>query len=514
MVVLLVALIAGACGASPSGADSGTARISISAPTALDPAVSGDAQSSAVIAQFFETLTAIDRSLVLQPALADSWRVEDGGRRIVFHLRPEQRFSDGTPLRAGDVVRSWLRVIDPDAPSPLHTLLHDVRGAAAYVAGEGIADDVGLRADDAAGDVIVDLDRPSSEFPSIVAGPTFGVVPPTIDDPGALRAGDGFVASGGYRLTAETGSELTLAANPNYWAGKPALGTITVVTDLGGASPVERFESGELDYAQISGFDASWIAYDEVLGPQLRTVPALSTDFYGFDTTIPPFDDVRVRRAFGAAVDWRRIARLAVDDPAAVATSMVPPGIPGRSDRDVLPRHDPAAGRALLAEAGFPGGAGFPDVTLVTGGTSTDEAVVAELKRELGVTVTVENMDFGDYFARLDTDAPAMWSLSWIADYPGRNDFLGVLLGTGSANNYSRWTSPEFDAAIADAATLTDPAAVAAAYDRAEDVVQRDVPVVPLTYSTGWALSREGFLGADQNGLGSLRFAGLAWADR
>jgi oligopeptide transport system substrate-binding protein len=153
-------------------------------------------------------------------------------------------------------------------------------------------------------------------------------------------------------------------------------------------------------------------------------------------------------------------------------------------------------------------------VTLVTGSTSTDEAVVAELKRELGITVNVENMDFGDYFARLDTDAPAMWSLSWIADYPGRNDFLGVLLGTGSANNYSRWTSPEFDGAIADAAALTDPASVAAAYDRAEDVVQRDVPVVPLTYSTGWALSREGLLGAGQNGLGSLRFAGLAWGDR
>jgi oligopeptide transport system substrate-binding protein len=514
MVVLLVALIAGACGESPSGPDSGTARISISPPSDLDPAVSGDAQSSAVIAQFFETLTAIDQSLVLQPALAESWRVEEGGRRIVFHLRPAQRFSDGTPLRASDVVRSWLRLIDPDSPSPLHTLLHDVRGAAAYVAEEGTADDVGLRADDAAGEVIVDLDRPSSEFPSIVAGPTFGVVPPTIDGPGALRAGDGFVASGGYRLAAETDSEMTLAANPNYWAGKPALGTITVVTDLGGASPVEGFESGELDYAQISGFDASWIVYDEVLGPQLRSVPALSTDFYGFDTTAPPFDDVRIRQAFGAAVDWRRIARLAVDDPAAVATSMVPPGIPGRSERDVLPQHDPNAGRALLAEAGYPGGAGFPDVTLVTGGASTDEAVVAELVRELGIRVTVENMEFGDYFDRLDTDAPAMWSLSWIADYPGRNDFLGVLLGAGSANNYGRWSSPEFDTAIAEAAALTDPAAVAAAYDRAEDVVQRDVPVVPMSYGTGWALSREGFLGAGQNGLGSLRFAGLAWADR
>jgi oligopeptide transport system substrate-binding protein len=240
----------------------------------------------------------------------------------------------------------------------------------------------------------------------------------------------------------------------------------------------------------------------------------MSTDYYGFDTTSPPFDDVLVRRAFGAAVDWRRISRLAADDPAAVANSMVPTGIPDRSDRDVLPVHDPSAARALLAEAGYPGGAGFPALTLVTGGSAYDEAVVTELERELGITVDAETMDFESYFDRLDADAPAMWFLSWVADYPGRNDFLGVLLGSGAINNYGDWSSPDFDAAIADAAGATDPDAASQAYDRAEDVVQRDVPVVPMSYGTGWALSRDGFLGAGQNGLGSVRFAGLAWEDR
>ena len=116
MVLVLVVLIAGACGGSPSGAASGTARISIGAPSVLDPAASGDAQSSAVIAQFFETLTAIDESLQLQPALAESWRVEEGGRRIVFHLRPDLRFSDGSPLRAGDVKLRGRRLRHPDLP--------------------------------------------------------------------------------------------------------------------------------------------------------------------------------------------------------------------------------------------------------------------------------------------------------------------------------------------------------------------------------------------------------------
>ncbi|HEV8697013.1 MAG TPA: peptide ABC transporter substrate-binding protein [Candidatus Limnocylindrales bacterium] len=512
LAILLVALIAGACGNGPSGAsDEGTARILIGSPTTFDPAIVGDAQSGAVINQFFEPLTTVDPSLELRPTLAESWRMEEDGRRIVFRLRPNLRFSDGTPLRAADVVRSWLRVIDPEGPSPLATLLLDVRGAREYLAGEGSADGVGLTAADASNEVVVELLRPAADFPAIVAGSTFGVVPPGIDEPLALDPGDAFVASGGYRPVSADGSAIVLAANPEYWAGRPALPNITLVTDVGGMSPVAAFEGGDLDYAPVSPSDATWIAYDQTLGPQLRATPSLSTDYYGFNVETPPFDDVRVRQAFAAAVDWRRISTLAVPDPAMVATSMVPPGIPGRSDRDVVPKHDPEGARALLADAGFPGGRGFPDVTLTTGGNAYDEAVVGELRRELGINVHPEVMDFDAFFERLDSDAPAMWFLSWVADYPGRNDFLGVLLSTGASNNYGNWTSTEFDAAIADAGAATDEAATSAAYDRAEEIVQRDVPVIPMSYGSGWALSRDGLLGASENGLGGIRLAGLAW---
>ena len=149
----------------------------------------------------------------------------------------------------------------------------------------------------------------------------------------------------------------------------------------------------------------------------------------------------------------------------------------------------------------------------MTGGSGYDDAIVAELKRELGVTVNSEVMDFGSYFERLEVDPPQIWSLSWVADYPGRNDFLGVLLGSAASNNYGRWVSPEFDAAIEDAKSQADPAAAAVAFDRAEEIVQRDVPIVPISYGTGWALARDGLLGAGQNGMGIIRMAGLAWAE-
>jgi ABC-type oligopeptide transport system substrate-binding subunit len=105
-----------------------------------------------------------------------------------------------------------------------------------------------------------------------------------------------------------------------------------------------------------------------------------------------------------------------------------------------------------------------------------------------------------------------MWTLGWIADYPGANDFLGVLLGTDSADDYGGWSSKPFDQAVTDALAATDPAVARAAYERALAVVQSDVPAVPLAYGDGWALSRTGLLGAGENGLGIQRMAGLAWA--
>ena len=474
-------------------------------PATLDPAKQGDIDSARATAQIFESLTAFDESLVLRPALASSWDLSADGRRVVFHLRPGLAFSDGTPITAADVVRSWRRLIDPAHPAPLVTLLLDVQGVLPFLGGQLIdPDQVGIHADGS--DVVVDLDRPGADFPVIVASPTFAVVPPF--DCATPVLGQCGVASGGYVVKSVSDEELTLKANPRYWAGPPAISTLHLLIDLGGRSPVEIFEDGKVDWTPIAPNDATWVQYDTKLGPALREIPSLSVAYVGFDTARPPFDDVRVRRAVAMAVGWQRIAGLSNygDLP---AISMVPPGIPGRSDQPSAPAYDPASARQLLAEAGYPGGAGFP--TVVLGGGAFDEAIEADLERELGVTVRREHHK--DYYKRLAIDPPALWVLSWIADYPGQNDFLGVVLGTGSPSNYGRWSSTEFDAAITAAQSTRDPAEASRAFDQALAVLVAEVPTVPLAYSgPGWALSRRGLLGAGVNALGIPRFAGLAWA--
>ncbi len=518
-IAALLAIVALAIGLAPAvstltparAASSDELKILSGPPTTLDPAVQGDAGSAAITAQLFETLTTFDTALNLRPALAASWQVDDAGRRVTFTLRPDLTFSDGSRLTAADVVRSWLRLVDPRSPSPLASLMDPVAGAAPYRRGEN-ADpaSVGLKAIDDS-HVEVRLDRPASDFPSIVASPTFGVVPPGVTGNGAGLAPATFVGSGGYRLANVSATELTLQANSHYWAGTPAISIVHLVTDIGGRSPVAAFEAGDVDYTPISDADATWIAYSTTLGPQLRRVPSISLTYFGFDTRKPPFNDVRVRQAFAQAVDWPRMVNLGSSGSTVPATSMVPPGIVGRSGQDYLPAYDPSAARAALAAAGYPGGAGFPAVRLVTGGTGYEDAIVRELHDVLKVPVAFETMDFGSYFTRLAQDPPAFWALSWVADYPDQNDFLGLLLGSGQTNNYGRWSNPAFDAAIASAGSTVDPAAQQSAYAAAQAVVAREVPVIPVAYDTGWALSRTGLLGAGQNGLGFLRLAGAAW---
>ena len=503
-----------AAAATPTAThEPGKVTVAMGSPETFDPAVAGDAGSAALIAQVFEGLTTVDADLVVRPALAESWTYTDGGRTAVFTLRDGLTFSDGTPLTAEDVKRSWLRVLDPVAPSPLASLLDEVEGAADYQRGRGSADAVGLEADGRT--LTVRFARPSTDFAAVAASPTLAVVPPAAGtSPDAFSPRAGFVGSGAYLPVSVSPSFIALTANDRYWAGTAAIGTVEVVTSFDGANPVEAFRTGDVDLTQVYSPFASWLAYDRELGSSLREGASVNLEYLGFDAASPPFDDARVRQAFAKAVDWRRLVALGSDGSDESATSMVPPAIPDRSSEDFLPAYDPDGARALLAEAGYPGGQGLPAVTFITNGNTHAAAIAAELERNLGVDIALETMDFSQYFDRLAADPPGMWIVDWVADYPGRTAILRLLLASDQQNNFGRWSSAAFDAALDEGSAATEPAGAMAAFDRAEAIVRDEAPVVPLSYGTSYWLARDGLLGAGENGLGFVRFAGLAWADR
>ncbi len=504
---------------APSGPDrtfaasNGSVTFLAGEPASIDPAHHGDLGSAQYVSQLYETLTAVDPQLNIRPALAASWQVTDNGTKVTFTLRDNLEFSDGSPLTAADVVHSWRRLFDPQNPSPLASLMADVKGARELLSGQTTdTSTLGVSAPDAK-TVVVDMVQGGGNLPAIVSSAPFAIVPPSVGNAEISPAPGAMVGSGAYTLASVSADAWTLKANPHYWAGKPAVDTVNMLLTLNGQSPVDAFSAGTMDITPILFTDAGWVAYDRQLGPSLREDPSLSVTYYGFETRTGPFADVRVRQAFAMAIDWQRLARLQDPLDSVPATGMVPAGMPGQPTGDFLPSFDVATARQLLAAAGYPGGAGLPPITFIGGGGGgSDAAIVAMLKVNLGVTVQYQTMDFGAYQQRLASNPPDIWSLSWVADYPSPNDFLGVLLGTGSTANEGGWSNSDFDAAVAQASSASDPAAALAAYTRAEQIVQDQVPVVPVSYGRSWSLVRAGLLGAAQNGTGILRLAGLQWA--
>ena len=197
---MLIGLWPQASGPVPtaSAVDTSTVRILAGTPQSLDPAHHGDQVSASYVSQMYETLTAVDPTLTIRPALAESWVVEDGGKRVTFTLRPDLTFSDGTPLTADDVVHSWRRLFDARNPSPLASLIADVVGARALLSGQATdIETLGVRAE---GDrtVVVDLERGGGDLPAIVSGAPFAVVPPTATDAEITPTPGSFVGSGAY----------------------------------------------------------------------------------------------------------------------------------------------------------------------------------------------------------------------------------------------------------------------------------------------------------------------------
>src|SRR5262249_33096335 len=157
--------------------------------------------------------------------------------------------------------------------------------------------------------------------------------------------------------------------------------------------------------------------------------------------------------------------------------------------------------RSLLAEAGYPGGAGFPSVSLETFGFPWDRLVVDQWAEQLGVDVSPETSSTEGLLDRVTRAGPAIWALDWRVGYRAPNDFLGVLAGVGQPNNFARWSSTEFDGAIDEARSATDAAGAMDGFARAETVLQDQVPMFAVAYGAPlWELTRTGLTGVARNG--------------
>jgi ABC-type transport system substrate-binding protein len=476
-------------------------------PGTLDPAYIANAADVQLLLQLYAGLTRLDETGEPYPSLASGWQVSPDGRTYEFRLREDLSFSDGSPLVAEDVRRSWLRLLDPATEATAPDVLNLIVGAPQRIAGTADEDAVGIRAPDDT-TLVVELRHPASYFVEITATPTTFVVPRNAAAGGTWQQPDRFVGSGPYVLDGTDGADLVLRANGRYVAGPPP---IEEIRWMGGieSNSATAFAAGEVDLIQVPGWDATWIAYDADLGPHLHAAEPLTISYFGFNTRMPPFDDARVRRAFLLALDRERLVPLAEGAFSQPAGSLVPPALWPDGFVPTLAA-DPVEARRLLDEAGFADRSRLGVVTVNGSGLGVGPAA-ATWREELDVEVEVETMGFGDYLAMLDEgDPPEIFTINWIADYPSPHALYGLLLEPGAVSNYGDWRDEEFTALL-EAAARAGGDEVGAAYAAVEAYVVEAAPVIPWSYGETWWLVADGLRGLGNLTVGLLDFGRVSW---
>jgi oligopeptide transport system substrate-binding protein len=502
-------------------------------PGDLDPHLATAYTEFNILLALGEGLTAIDEETGKPvPAAAASWDVSADGLRHTFRLRPDARWSDGSPVVAADFLFSYERILRPGLGSEYAYMLFPVRGAEAFNSGKS-ADftSVGFYAPDAR-TLVVELAAPTPYFLGLVAHQAwFPVHPPTIlkhgriDQRGtAWTRPENFVGNGAYRLSVWAPNDrLEVVRHPHHHSVSdpgydPATSLQRVVF-----YPTDNIPADEAAYRagqRHATYDLlpDRIATYRAQSPSpLRVDPLLETLYLRFNTTRKPLDDARVRRALALALalDREAIATSVLQGSRLPAHHFVPPGTGGTGGYVSTARqpHDPASARALFAEAGFPGGKGFPrlEVLMNTDDLNTRvlSAVQAMWKRELGVDVALVSQDFRVYLDAMKGLRYDIARARWIGDYDDPNTYLDMYL-TDGGNNQTGWSSSDYDRLIARAATSNEgPAARFALLQQAEALLLDQAPVAPLCFGARVHLVHPDVVGWRPSILGVRRYQTL-----
>jgi len=462
-------------GAARQGRSGGTLAIALLDPGPLDPIRAEGLEDEVVLGNLFDGLTTIDPSGAVHPAVAVSWTSDPALRRWEFHLRPEARWSDGSPLRSTDFTFAWHRLADPKtkpAPTPAaRTLLSAVAGYRSFAAGRARSI-TGLEAPNPT-TLVVQLDHPFADLPALVAALPLSPLPSAVvrPDPAAYLTQP--VGNGPFRLTtpARPGRSLTLDRNPVYWGSPALLDKVSVHVVPDEQTAWLELQNGRVSFAPVphDQLAAAQTVYgsssDGRTAPGLLQSQTLTTWQLTFNLKSKLVRDPRWRQAVSLAIDRDQIATAMAGSP---ATSLVPPAVPGfavGASPGVAPAcpvctYNPTKAQALFAK---PGSGEGPVSLAVPSGADARRiaALVAADLTAAGVKVVRS--------AAL-TGGSQLTLVRRVAPYPRPDPFLA----TPSS------TSPPAKRLLDQARATPDDPARTTLYQQAEAAILADLATTPL----------------------------------
>ncbi len=454
-------------------------------PLTLDPALTRSGPTE-LMGDLFSGLVTLDPTLQIRPALAESWNVSAAGTVYTFSPSPEAHFHNGRPVIAADVVFSWQRAAVPITQSDTVGLyLGDILGLQDFRVGEA-SDIAGLQVIDEH-TLQVTIDGPKPYFLAKLAFPVAAVVDRyQVDLPSWEEHPNG---TGPFRHVQHIKDDIFIVERNLFYTG--ALPRLDYVVYRMYTGMTRRlYESDEVDFAGLTHDQQSRAEDpDDGLYGSFFTEQNLCTSYVTFNTSVPPFNDALVRRAFSTATDRARYVEAITNGEATLARGLLPPGMPGFSSDLTLPEYDPQSARDLLAQSTYGGAENLPEITWTlrsSGGRySSAAALLVDMwEAALGVRVLVEGLDRDSYYEQVDAGNFGQLLLSgWCADYPDPENFIDLIFHSESAQNDGQYISSEFDRLVEAARTEEDVSERLALYEQAELLLLDDAPAIFLTHS-------------------------------
>lgn len=425
------------------------------------------------------------------PGVAESWEMSEDGLTYTFYLRKNARWSNGDPVTAHDFVWTWKRAITPKLGNHYGYTFYVFKNAEAYHSGE-LTDfsQVGIKAlDDYT--LQVELAGPVPYLLELLSFKTmYPVHPPTVEKfNGAEQLAtpwtrpENFVGNGPFVLKDWVVNQvLSVKKNDYYWAKDDIkLNEIHFYATASETAEERMFRAGQLHITyELPGEKKE--GYRNQNHPAFNAFPLYSTYYYAFNVKKPPLDDVRVRKALAYAIDRKLITERVLKGGQIPAYAFTPPNELGYVPEAKMPENIELA-RQLLAEAGYPEGKGFPNITILYNTLEQHQSIAVVIqqmwKQNLGIDVTLRNEDWKVWLANIKIGNFEISRSGWGGDYVDPNTFLDVHV-TGGGQNKSQWSNARYDELIRLAAQTRDQAQRFAYFQEAEAIMVEEVPIVPL----------------------------------
>lgn len=504
----------------PEGSEQELLFVLHNVPDGIDPSVTANSFAIPFLANCFEGLVRIDGNNEVVPGLAEKWDISPDGTTYTFTLRQGLKWNDGSPLTSQDFMYAFQHVLTPDTAAQYVTMLTDyVVNAQEFYDGKVEFSEVGCKAPDE-NTFVITLKAPAPFYIQILTMPVYSPVQQaTIEKHGKdwTLSPEAYICNGPFKITEmKMGESVTLVKNEHYWdADNVKLEKILYryITDQ--STALTAFQSDQIDgFRNVPNAEIMKLKAES---DDIFTFPMFAHTFYVINCEKAPYNDARVRKALNLALDRQSLIDNVMHNAAKFASGLIPPGysydgkdyVEGRPSYDITANANVEEARKLLAEAGYPGGEGFPTMKLAY---YTDpqvkllaEAIAQMLTENLEINVDISTKEWAVYFDEIKAGDYEVSALGWTADYLHPMTFF-PMYKTGDYTNYSRYSNPDYDELLAQIQSEVDPAKALVKMHEAEDLLMEDSPFLSLYYGSTTMMMKPYVKGWYLNALGTLSF--------